>query len=134
MSLMLIFLYYVPLTVGQTLAEKGFLPAAVGLWMPNVAFLIFGAWLFQKAATESRFGAFDRVEIWSAEARRWVAEWFARRRGIDKDEPPPPPKEEASSDVNTSERETSERRPDDGDAPEPPANEERKSIGRRRAS
>ena len=32
MSLALIFMYYVPLTVGQTLADKGIVPAVVGLW------------------------------------------------------------------------------------------------------
>ncbi len=65
MSLVLIFLYYIPLTVGQTLAEQGTLTPALGLWLPNFAFLALGAFLFVKAARESSLQTMERIEgIW----------------------------------------------------------------------
>ena len=49
-SIVLIFFYYILLSAGQALAEQRFLPAVVGLWLPNVVFLGFGAYLFRQAA------------------------------------------------------------------------------------
>lgn len=64
-SLVLIFLYYIPLTVGQTLAERGNLPPIVGLWLPNIAFLALGGFLFVKAARESPLRTMERLEaLW----------------------------------------------------------------------
>lgn len=53
MALVLIFLYYIPLTVGQTVAEKGYVPAALGLWFPNLMFFGLGCLLFMAAAREA---------------------------------------------------------------------------------
>lgn len=63
MSLVLIFLYYVPLTVGQTLADKGFLHPMIGLWIPNLVFLGFGIWLFVRASREIPFQGFDLLRV-----------------------------------------------------------------------
>jgi lipopolysaccharide export system permease protein len=63
MSLALIFLYYVPLTVGQTLADKGIVPAMVGLWLPNAGFLTLGVFLFRSAAREEPVWLFEQVEL-----------------------------------------------------------------------
>jgi lipopolysaccharide export system permease protein len=76
MSLALIFLYYIPLTVGQTLADKGLLPAVVGLWMPNLAFLALGAYLFRSAAREAPIWLFEQLEILGLRARAFVTERF----------------------------------------------------------
>ncbi len=51
-SLGLIFLYYLLLTAGEAMAEKGVLPAIVALWIPNVVFSIFGITLFVAVARE----------------------------------------------------------------------------------
>src|SRR5213078_4708359 len=51
-SLVMIFAYYVLLSVGQALAEQALLPAAVGLWLPNATFAAFGVYLFGRAARE----------------------------------------------------------------------------------
>ncbi|MCC6850109.1 MAG: LPS export ABC transporter permease LptF [Deltaproteobacteria bacterium] len=51
-SLALIFLYYLMLTAGEALAEKGRLPAVIALWIPNVAFAALGLTLFVAAARE----------------------------------------------------------------------------------
>jgi hypothetical protein len=83
-SIVLIFLYYVPLTVGETLAKKQILEPALGLWIPNFAFLALGVWLFSKAARESPFGGLDRAEaLWVAlrhRAVRWASSRSAAER------------------------------------------------------
>jgi len=66
MALVLIFLYYVPLTVGQTVAEKGYVPAVLGLWSPNALFFGLGGFLFVNAARETPNHAAEWVEA------RWL--------------------------------------------------------------
>ncbi|MEB2286210.1 MAG: LPS export ABC transporter permease LptF [Myxococcales bacterium] len=51
-SLALIFAYYLMLTAGEAMAEKGHLPAVIALWIPNVVFGAVGAALFVAAAHE----------------------------------------------------------------------------------
>lgn len=51
-SLGLLFVYYLLLTAGETMAEKGTVPPIVGLWMPNAFFTLLGLALFQAAARE----------------------------------------------------------------------------------
>jgi len=54
-SLGIIFVYYLLLTVGETLGKKGVLPPIISLWMPNVILGGVGVLLFQGAARETRF-------------------------------------------------------------------------------
>jgi lipopolysaccharide export system permease protein len=54
-SLALIFLYYLLLTAGETLAEKGALSPVVALWLPNALFALLGVVLFVAASREARF-------------------------------------------------------------------------------
>ena len=54
-SLVLIFLYYLLLTAGETLAEKGALPPVVALWLPNALFGLLGIVLLVAASREVRF-------------------------------------------------------------------------------
>lgn len=61
-SLVLIFLYYIPLTVGQTVAEKGYVPAALGLWSPNLLFFALGSFLFVNVAREAPIRQWERLE------------------------------------------------------------------------
>lgn len=51
-SLVVIFVYYVLLTTGETMAQRGVLAALPALWLPNVIFLAFGTVLFLVAARE----------------------------------------------------------------------------------
>jgi lipopolysaccharide export system permease protein len=60
-SLALIFLYYLLLTAGQAMAEKGSLPPMVALWIPNVVFGVLGTVLFTSAARESSLSLSGRV-------------------------------------------------------------------------
>ena len=61
-SLILIFLYYLVLTAGEAMAEKGILVPVIALWMPNVIFAALGTVLFAAAARERRFSLPDRLE------------------------------------------------------------------------
>jgi lipopolysaccharide export system permease protein len=72
-SIVLIFFYYILLSAGQALAEQTFLPAVVGLWLPNAAFVVFGAYLFRQAARERGVVPLERLEGWIASLRARVA-------------------------------------------------------------
>jgi len=51
-SVAVIFAYYMLLSVGQALAEQGRVPAALGLWLPNVVLGVVGLIVFRRAARE----------------------------------------------------------------------------------
>jgi len=59
----IIFVYYILLTVGETLGKKGVLPAALSLWLPNITLGGIGLLLFQRAAREIRF--FPTLPWWN---------------------------------------------------------------------
>jgi lipopolysaccharide export LptBFGC system permease protein LptF len=60
-SLALIFVYYLLLTFGQNLGERGSLPPLIAVWLPNVALSAVAAALLVRAARESTAG---RVPMW----------------------------------------------------------------------
>ncbi len=63
-SLVVIFAYYVLLSMGQGFAEHERVPAAIGLWLPNVVLGAIGLVLFVRAGREqplARSAWFDRV-------------------------------------------------------------------------
>ena len=51
-SVAVIFAYYILLSVGQALAEQDRIPAAVGLWLPNVVLGVIGLIVFYRAGRE----------------------------------------------------------------------------------
>jgi len=69
LSLALIFSYYLLLTLGESLGERGILPAAIAMWIPNVLLSILALTLFLRAARETL-----RTE------RTAVASWFLTLR------------------------------------------------------
>jgi lipopolysaccharide export system permease protein len=62
-SLGIIFVYYLLLTVGETLGKKGVLPAALSLWLPNITLGSVGLFLFHRAARERQL--FRSLSWWS---------------------------------------------------------------------
>jgi len=52
LSLGVLLAYYLLLTIGETLGEKGVLPAVVALWLPNGILGSIGLWLFWRTAQE----------------------------------------------------------------------------------
>ncbi len=51
-SIMIVFLYYLLLNIGENLAKSGYLYAFMGMWLPNVLFGGLGVYLFRKIARE----------------------------------------------------------------------------------
>jgi lipopolysaccharide export system permease protein len=54
LSLLLIFAYYLLLTLGESLGERGILPAGIALWLPNVLLAALALALFVSAARDRR--------------------------------------------------------------------------------
>lgn len=59
-SIVVVFLYYMLLNVGENLAKSGYIHAGVGMWMPNVLFGGLGIYLFRTVSRE-RQTPFSRV-------------------------------------------------------------------------
>ena len=53
---MLIFLYYLLLTLGQNLGERGALPPVVAVWIPNVVLASVAAYLLSRSARDMTAG------------------------------------------------------------------------------
>jgi lipopolysaccharide export system permease protein len=53
LSLIVIFAYYILLTMGESLGERGVLPAAIAMWLPNLLLSLLAGILFTRAARES---------------------------------------------------------------------------------
>lgn len=73
LSLALIFLYYMLLTFGQNLGERGAVPAFVAVWTPNIVLAAVATVLISRAARETTSG---RPTAWvrlAAALRRWRA-------------------------------------------------------------
>lgn len=49
-SIVIIFLYYMVMTLGSTMGQNGVLPAGLGAWLPNIATLGIGLWLLRRAS------------------------------------------------------------------------------------
>jgi len=69
-SLVLIFTYYLLLTLGQNLGERGALSPAVAVWLPNASLLLVAAALLSRAARDVDVMRPDRVDQWLATLRR----------------------------------------------------------------
>lgn len=66
---LLVFLaYYVLLSLAGNIADKGLVPAAIILWLPNLCFLLGGSWLLHRTAIEKPFQLFSIQKI----MRRWL--------------------------------------------------------------
>ena len=52
LALVVFLTYYILLNLANTIAEKGVLPAAVILWLPNFCFLLGGLWCLHSTAVE----------------------------------------------------------------------------------
>ena len=73
MSLAIIFGYYVLLSMGESLGERGVLPAVVALWIPNILLTALALVLFVRAARESEPRQFATLSAWAASLRLRLA-------------------------------------------------------------
>lgn len=68
-SIGVILAYYVVLSAGETLGQKGIVHPAVAVWTPDIAFLLLGVYLFRKAASESSIPLIEFARELVAQAR-----------------------------------------------------------------
>jgi lipopolysaccharide export system permease protein len=61
LSIGVILIYYIILSTGKTLGEKGLVHPAVGVWTPNLILLVLGLYMFRKTTNEQRIFLFDIV-------------------------------------------------------------------------
>lgn len=57
----IIMIYYIVISAGKTIGEKGLIHPAIAMWIPNVLFICFGVHLLRKAATEQPFPLYDTL-------------------------------------------------------------------------
>jgi lipopolysaccharide export system permease protein len=74
MSLSIIFVYYVLLSMGESLGERGVLSAAVALWIPNVLLTGLALLLFMRAAREREPWQLRTLRTWAWSLRLRLAE------------------------------------------------------------
>lgn len=67
-SLVLIFVYYLLLSLGQNLGERGTLPAPVAVWLPNAVLSVVAVYLLARAAREANAGG---PALWERVAVSW---------------------------------------------------------------
>jgi len=61
LSIGVLLIYYIILTVGKTLGEKGLMNPAAAVWAPNLIFFAIGAYMFKKTAAEQRIPIFEII-------------------------------------------------------------------------
>lgn len=69
-----LFAYYVLLSLGKALGEKGVLPPALAMWVPNIVLFAIGVLLYRKALYESPLRLQQHLET----AFSWCAQHFLR--------------------------------------------------------
>jgi lipopolysaccharide export system permease protein len=73
LSLALIFLYYVLLSLGESLGSRGVLSAGVAMWLPNILLTLLAGVLFVRAARERTVTHVRWFEGWTTALRRRFA-------------------------------------------------------------
>jgi len=79
LSIGVILIYYIILSTGKTLAEKGLCNLAVGIWAPNVILLTAGLYLFRKTAIEQRIPVVSFIPS--------LMDWADRKFGLQRELP-----------------------------------------------
>ena len=81
MSLALIFIYYLLLTLGESLGQRGVLPAGIALWLPNILLSLLALTLFVRAARESAVTRATVLSSWLGALRVRMAALAGSRTG-----------------------------------------------------
>lgn len=74
----ILMLYYMVMSAGKTIAEKGILPPSIAVWLPNLLFIALGIYLLRLAATERQVPLADMARTIIGQAKEWLRR---RRRG-----------------------------------------------------
>ena len=79
LSIGVILFYYIILSTGKTLGEKGLADPAVAVWAPNIILLALGIYLFRKTASEQRILLFEAIPALAGWADRKLGSLRERR-------------------------------------------------------
>jgi len=65
-ALCIVFVYYLFLNIGESLAKSGFVFVFLGIWLPNIVLGLLGIYLFRKVAREQQLplGALENALFW----------------------------------------------------------------------
>lgn len=63
LGIFIILLYYIVLSAGRILGERGLLHPAAAVWLPNLMFFIAGVYLFRKSAREEQLPLIGLVPV-----------------------------------------------------------------------
>jgi lipopolysaccharide export system permease protein len=74
LSIGVILIYYIILSTGKTLAERGLFHPAVGIWAPNIILFTMGLYLFRKTAIEQRIPVVNFIPS--------LMDWADRKFGL----------------------------------------------------
>lgn len=69
LSIGVLLIYYIILSTGKTLGEKGLAYPSVAVWAPNLILFALGAYLFKKSAAEERIPLFEIIPAFLEWAR-----------------------------------------------------------------
>ncbi|MBI4518120.1 MAG: LPS export ABC transporter permease LptF [Deltaproteobacteria bacterium] len=73
-SLLLILAYYLMLSLGESLGERGHLPPVISMWIANAVLATLGVMLLWRAARETSLASLTRLDHWLLALRaRWAA-------------------------------------------------------------
>ena len=77
LALIIFLVYYILLSLAGNIADKGLLPAAIILWLPNLCFLLGGSWLLHSTAIEKPLKTFS--------PQKAMRQWLTRRNKTGED-------------------------------------------------
>jgi lipopolysaccharide export system permease protein len=75
LCIVLLLIYYIFLSAGKTLGQKGAIPPALSMWLPNLLFIAMGFYLFKKTAHEERIILFELPGMLLSWAQTSVNAW-----------------------------------------------------------
>jgi len=81
LSIVIVFFYYLLLSMGENLAKTGWAFAFTGVWLPNVLLGTIGIYLFFKAAREKSFPLLLWIERTAEPALKTALLWLTQKRG-----------------------------------------------------
>jgi lipopolysaccharide export system permease protein len=70
-SIGLILAYYIILTIGKTLGQKGLVLPVIAVWTPDLLFMLLGIYLYRKTAMERTIPLIEFFRTFAASVRDW---------------------------------------------------------------
>ena len=79
LCIVMLLLYYIFLSAGKTLGQKGAIPPFLSMWLPNLVFITMGIYLFKKTAHEERIILFELPGMLLAWGQKRAVAWRKSR-------------------------------------------------------